>query len=119
MGISESDELAVRELWQLLEGALSIAPHLRLLITSRRPLYSHDFVAAASSTGATGEANTDNYGRCTERGEPLTLMGRRREFLQQLAGHPLLAALGGSPADILAAAAEVTPQLPTLLSHSR
>merc|ERR1712190_357988 len=77
---------------------------LLLAKRSHRPLYAQDFVSTAEQ------------GNDCQRGEPLTLMGRRREFLQQLAAHPLLEALGGAPADVLAAAAEVTPPL---LLHSK
>lgn len=144
---SEStEELASKELWDLLGSALSTSSHLRIILTSHRPRYdaplpckvvAYEVPPLAREDAAlllakrahrplyaqdfalTSEGGNDGQGRSIERGEPLNLMGRRREFLQQLAGHPLLAALGGAPADILAAAAEVTPQLPTLLSHSK
>merc|ERR1712232_1358640 len=66
-----------------------------------RPLYLRDFDAAAPEGPALGAGGWDSRSR--------------RELLQQLAGHSLLAAVGGVPAAILRAAGEVTPQLPSLL----
>jgi hypothetical protein len=123
-------------IWHLLAEALSSSRNLCLLITSRRPrydaplpckvvayevpelahhdaaklftsrvhrpLFQRDFDSSADAGTAAGTA------------DPLA-----REVAQQrLVDHPLLAKVGGSPGDVLAAAAEVTPQLPSLLAHS-
>lgn len=36
---------------------------------------------------------------------------------QGLAQHPLAAKMGDSPAEVIAAAASITPQLPSLFAH--
>merc|ERR1712107_268788 len=79
---------------------------LLLLRRSHRPLYQRDLEVAASAAPTGANA-----------GDPVVLKGRRREFLQQLSGHPLLTAVGGLPGNIVEAAGKVTPQLPSLFLH--
>jgi len=82
-----------------------------------RPLYPRDFdvaAAPAASAGCTGDGLFRDGGALA-----LAMGPRRREFVQQVAGHPLLDTLGGVPGDVLSAAAKVTPQLTSLLAHPR
>lgn len=132
-----SSNPAAADLWAFLEESLVESPGLRVLLASQcprydaplsgkvvavelpplgredaclllarrchRPLYPRD-LDGPSVRGTTGEL-------------PLALAGRRREFLQRLAGHPLMLKMGDTPAEVIAAAAQITPQLPSLFQH--
>eukprot|EP00931_Biecheleriopsis_adriatica_P048667 TRINITY_DN28132_c0_g1_i1.p1 TRINITY_DN28132_c0_g1~~TRINITY_DN28132_c0_g1_i1.p1 ORF type:complete len:1666 (-),score=253.03 TRINITY_DN28132_c0_g1_i1:85-5082(-) len=130
------------KIWSLLEDALNAARNLRILLTSRRPCYDaplsckvvafelpplavedvcllllrrahrplfpRDFDSSASEVAGVNAVSG---------GDPLALSGRRKEFLQRLSRHPLLDRVGGIPADVLSAAAKISPQLPSLFMH--
>lgn len=129
---------AIASFWHCLADALTASQHLRVLLTSQRPLYgaplpckvvAYELPPLAREDAAlllARRAHRPLYARDLDAaaaaanapaGEPLALSGRQREFAQQLAAHPLLTAAGGAPSQIIAAAAKVTPQLPTLFAH--
>lgn len=139
-GVEES--LAARdsqaaELWSFLGEALADSP-LRLLLTSRQPRYDAPLpgkvvaieVPVLSPEDAClllarrahrplfqRDLDGDLSGTCRPGGDPLGLSTRRRELLLRLVQHPLAAKMGDSPADVIAAAQQITPQLSTLFAH--
>merc|ERR1711972_721644 len=112
--------------WKLLDAALGTNQHLRLLLTSRQPRYdaplsckivAHEVGALIPEDAAllflrrihrplfqrdfnaeeTTPTPADSSGSGAGCDAPLSMVGRRREFLQQLARHPLLVAVGYEP----------------------
>lgn len=135
-GVEES--LAARdsqaaELWSFLGEALADSP-MRLLLTSREPRYDaplpgkavaievpllspEDACLLLARRAHRPLFQRDLDGACRPGGDPLALSTRRRELLLRLAQHPLAAKMGDSPADVIAAAQQITPQLSTLFAH--
>ncbi|CAE8684674.1 unnamed protein product, partial [Polarella glacialis] len=141
-GGESGDARAAAAVWSLLGEALSVTHHLRIVLTSRNPRYDAPLSCKVVAYEVPPLSDQDSAlllarrshrplfprdfdasiaeampGAAASAADPLALTGRRREFLQRLARHPLIQEVGGAPADILAAATEVTPQLPTLLAH--
>lgn len=136
-GVEES--LAARdsqaaELWSFLGEALADSP-MRLLLTSREPRYDaplpgkavaievpllspEDACLLLARRAHRPLFQRDLDGACRPGGDPLALSTRRRELLLRLAQHPLAAKMGDSPADVIAAAQQITPQLSTLFAHA-
>lgn len=131
--LAQRDSQAVAELWGFLGEVLADSP-LRLLLTSREPRYDAPIpgkvVAIEVPLLAREDAclllarrahrplfQRDLDGTCRPGGDPLALSTRRRELLQRLAQHPLATKMGDSPAEVIAAAASITPQLPSLFAH--
>lgn len=122
------------ELWSFLGEALALSSPLRLLLASREPRYDAPLpgkVVAMEVPPLSREdaclllarrAHRPLFPRdldstCRPGGDPLALSTRRRELLLRLAQHPLASVMGESPAEVIAAAAAITPQLPSLFAH--
>ncbi|CAE7659045.1 pats1 [Symbiodinium pilosum] len=139
-GVEQSfgaSEPAVAELWAFLEECLVESPGLRVLLASQRPRYDAPLsrkVVAVELPPLSREDACLLLARRSHRplyprdldgpscrnavGDlPLALSGRRREFLQRLAEHPLVAKMGNTPAEVIAAAGQINPQLPSLFQH--
>lgn len=124
-----------------LEKLLQETERLRLLLTSRRPLYTMQLpckiVFEELSSLAPEDAallmlrrahrplyprdfdasNTNDSGASGAWGDPVHLHGRRQQLLQQLAAHKLFEVVGHAPGDVADAASAITNELPSLFRH--
>ncbi|CAJ1367254.1 unnamed protein product [Effrenium voratum] len=134
-GVDESFALEdgqAEELWKCLGEALA-ETSLKVLLASRFPRYDAPIpgkvvaievqplcredaclLLARRAHRPLFQRDLDSSSR--PNGEPLALTPRR-QLLKRMAQHPLAAAVGGAPADIIAAASKVTPQLTSLFAH--
>jgi hypothetical protein len=125
----------------MLEQLLQETDCLRLLLTSRRPLYTmqlpckivFDELSPLAPEDAAllmlrrahrplysrdfDASSTTDSGASGAWGDPVHLHGRRQQLLQQLAAHKLFEVVGHAPGDVADAASAITNELPSLFRH--
>jgi len=138
---SESKCDGITEFHSVLKHLLQETECLRLLLTSRRPLYTmqlpckivFDELSSLAPEDAAllmlrrahrplyprdfDASSTSDSGASGAWGEPVHLHGRRQQLLQQLAAHKLFGVVGHAPGDVADAASAITNELPSLFRH--